>query len=330
LLTVFPVHAPEDAHFARDLCAFLESGSAAVCSPAEAVIEPGADLFSTVEACSADVLILLLSTASNPRQWPRAVWEPLLLTGPAEAGTHVLVCMLDECTFPQLLRRGSKFFDAATDRLRAMRQIKRCLRGLESGAPPAMHFSPDLETLYRSLDDQPGTCTVPGTLAERFAHEAARDFEAVLWIPAHGRNLTQIAGETGAQLQMTLEGTPEQNFPRIREVLSERRCLLVIDAPETDVAAIIPASGRTSVLVSSEPVQIVGPQLSLPAARTLFAAGRYAEAYELYYDLLNAGADGESCARDLIWICERWDRLEEANTLRFHLGPSPTEQLRLF
>jgi hypothetical protein len=97
-----------------------------------------------------------------------------------------------------------------------------------------------------------------------------------------------------------------------------------------NVEALLPSSGRTSVLFTSEPVRIVEDIQSLATARGLFQEGRFAEAYDLYYLLLHAGAEPEACARDLVWICERWDRLEEANTLRFHLGPSPSEQLRLF
>ena len=46
--------------------------------------------------------------------------------------------------------------------------------------------------------------------------------------------------------------------------------------------------------------------------------------------LLNAGVEPEACARDLIWICEHWDRVEEANALRFRFRPVSAEQMRLF
>jgi len=56
-----------------------------------------------------------------------------------------------------------------------------------------MSFTPELESLYRELADQPGKCSTPSAIAQRFAQEAAHDFQAVLWIPAHGRSLAQIA-----------------------------------------------------------------------------------------------------------------------------------------
>jgi hypothetical protein len=45
---------------------------------------------------------------------------------------------------------------------------------------------------------------------------------------------------------------------------------------------------------------------------------------------LKSGIEPQSCARELVWICERWDRLDEANALRSYFGPSPSEQLLLF
>jgi hypothetical protein len=65
-------------------------------------------------------------------------------------------------------------------------------------------------------------------------------------------------------------------------------------------------------------------------ARSLIAARRYAEAYELLYRLLDAVVDPDGCARELTWICEHWDRVEEANALRFNYGPPGGEQLKLF
>ena len=66
------------------------------------------------------------------------------------------------------------------------------------------------------------------------------------------------------------------------------------------------------------------------AGRALVVARRFAEAYEILYELFNAGIETEACARELVWICEHWDRVDEANTLRFRFHPASAEQLRLF
>jgi hypothetical protein len=210
-----------------------------------------------------------------------------------------------------------------------MRQLKRWIWGIRHGTSPAMTLSPDLEPLYRTLADQPGTCTAPGAVAERFAHQAVRDFEAVAWVPGSGRNLTQVAGDLGAQLGMKLDGPLEDNCRRIRDVLSGRRCLVVLDGPQIPVEPIMP-SGRTSVLFTDEPVRKPDDGQTFADARALVLDRRFAEAYEILYRLFNAGVETESCARELVWICEHWDRVDEANELRFRFRPTSAEQMRLF
>jgi hypothetical protein len=330
LLSVFLAHAHADAPLAQQLRTFLETGCEVVCFLPDAAIKPGHDLMSAAElGHSADILVLLLSPASNPPRWSRERWEPLLFRRTSEADTRIAIFLLEECAFPPLLRRGLKFFDATMERLPAMRQLKRWLWSIRFGTHPGMAFSSDMETLYGVLADEPGTCTASGAMAERFAHQAAPDFEAVFWISAHGRPLSRIAGELGSQMGMKLDGPLEDNCRRIRDVLSGRRCLLILDAPQVALDPLMP-SGRTSILFTSEPVRIVEDERSLRAARALVAVSRFAEAYDVFYQLLHSGVEPEACARELVWICEHWDRQDEANALRFHFGPSPSEQLRLF
>jgi hypothetical protein len=325
LLNIFILHAANDAPFADELKCFLETGCDGICITPDSAIRPGQDLLSTAETVdSADVLVLLLSPASNPVRWRREIWEPMI------AGhTHVLTFLLEECTFPPLLRRGLGFFDGTITRLAAMRQLKRWIWGIRHGTSPAMNLSSDLEPLYVALGDRPGIATASGPMAERFAQQAFRDFEGVFWVPSRGRAPVEIAGDLGAQLEMTLDGPLAENCRRIRDVLAARRCLVVFDAPEVVLDAIVP-SGRTSVLFTAEAVRIVDDVRNFAAARALVVARRFAEAYEILYELFNAGIETEACARELVWICEHWDRVEEANALRFQFRPSSAEQMRLF
>jgi hypothetical protein len=325
LLTVFPAHAPADAPFAEELSAFLTAGCDAVCDTVEAAIKPGQDLIEAAEeGLSADVLILLLSPESNLPLWRKERWEPVLFGEAQELNTRVAVVLLEECGFPALLRKQLKFFDATADRLTAMRKVKRWLRGGQAAV-----FSPNLDILYQALADRPGTNTASGEMAERFFAEASGDFEAVFWIPAYRRTLARIAGELGSQLGMTLDGELEDNCRRIRELLARKRCLVILDAPRVNVEWILP-SGRSSVLFTSEPVRVEKDTPTLALARSLVRSSRFAEAYEMLYQLLDSRQEMEACARDLVWICEHWGRLDESNKLRFHYGPSPSEQLHLF
>jgi TIR domain len=330
--TIFLAHAERDRDFARELARFLEFGCDATCHIEEGAMAEGGDLMAKAsEGLAADVLALLLSDASWPVRRPRQEWEPVLFDQAREAATEVISIALGECPFPELLRRRN-FFDASGDRRAAMRMVKRWawLRKRVPGMAPGTVFSRDLEPLYAAIADEAGEMHASGELASRFAREAADEFEAVVWVPAHGRSLSEMSGEIGEQLGLGLDGTAEENSRLIREFLFKRRCLLVLDAPAGDhVNAVIPG-GRTSVLITEDPVSVVETPETFERARTLIGARRYAEAYELLYRLLDAEISPEACARELTWICEHWGRVEEANSLRFYFGPEPSMQLQLF
>jgi hypothetical protein len=330
LLSVFPAHAPEDAPFAQQLSSFLQAGFDARIFTADGEIRPGEDIISSAETgLSADILVVILSPASSPVRWVRERWEPIFFEQAAESNTRVAVILLEDCLFPRLLSRKFKFFDATKSRIRAMRLLKRWLWSIQLETSHVTLQSPDLESVYQELADQPGTLTVSGEVASRFVGEAAGEFEAVYWIPAHGRSLTQIAGELGAQIGMTLDGQLEENCRQLRERLAARRYLVIFDAPQVPVDSVL-SHGRTSYLFTADPVRVETSDTSLAAARRLVADRRYPEAYDALHVLLSAGVEPETCARDLIWICEHWGRIDEANTLRVHLTASPLQQLRLF
>jgi hypothetical protein len=325
LQTLFLAYAAADRDFAGRLTTFLEFGSAVTCATDEG-IAPGGDLIAKAEeGLGSSVLVLVLSPASCPSRWPRARWEPVLMEQAREAGVELVSLLLESCPFPELLRRRN-FIDATEDRLGAMRLLKRWLwRKQWSG-----RFSADLEDLYQSLADRAGTREVSGALATRFVAEAGLDFEATFWIPCYGRSLAQVAGELGSQLGLTLDGTAEQNCKRIRNLLFDRRCLVVLDAPAPEAVRRLARLGRSSTIITEEPVKLLEPADSAALARALVAQRRYAEAYEMLYRLVEAGVETDACARELAWICERWDRLEEANHFRQMYSRDTAEQMGLF
>ena len=330
MLTVFIAHAADDADFAGELGTFLETGCDVSLFHGDGLIEAGKDLIDSAEAgLAADILILLISPASSPKRWERSRWEPVLIGGAKETGTRVAVVLLEECNFPALLRRGIGFCDATTSRVAGLRRLKRWVWGVQHKIGPDMTFSGTLDNLYAQLADDVGIATASGAAAQQFAREASRDFAAVLWVPAHGRTLAQISGEAGSQLGLRLPGPVEEDCRMIQATLSRQRCLLVLDAPDRPVDALLPG-GRTSVLYTSEPVIMRGEQPSLPSARRQLDEGRVSEAFETLRYLMDHGIESEKSARELVWIYEQWDRIEEANALRFLTGPAPAEQLSLF
>jgi len=332
LKTVFLAHAQADHDAARQLAEFLEFGCNLTCYVEDGLIGGEQDLISAAEeGLSADVLVLLLSPASSPARWVRERWEPVLFDRARRDGVEVVAVLLQECSFPPLLRRRN-FIDGTANWPTARRLLKRWFwqREREPGTLPGAGFSSGLENLYSTLADRGGTALASGADASQFALEAALDFEAVLWVPCQGRTLAQAAGELGHQLGLRLDGQAKENCIRIRDQLAARRCLVVLDAPAPGISAELTAGGRTSTAVTLDAVKVLETPETLVYARSLIAARRYAEAYELLYKLLDAVADPDTCARELTWICEHWDRVEEANVLRFNYGPPGGEQLMLF
>ena len=330
--TIFLAHATRDHEFALRLAQFLEFGCNITCSADEGLVHTGEDLVGAAErGLAADVLVLLLSGASWPDRVARERWEPVLFEQTQEANVELFSILLDDCPFPQLLRRRG-FIDATTSRLTAMRLMKRWIWQREQGATHSLNstFSADLEDLYAALSDQSGTLRSSGEDASRFVKEAHQEFEAALWVPCHRRSLAQAAGDLGVQLGLTLEGTAEENCRRIQDLLFSRRCLLVLDAPSPEVAGELIPRGRTSTLVTHQPVRVAETPQTLAEARKLIASRRFAEAYELLYLLLDSDISSADCARELSWICEHWNRAEESDSLRFHYRLPPTEQLSLF
>jgi hypothetical protein len=332
LRTIFLAHAAADGEFVRGLSDFLEFGCDITCYTDAGLLSPGQDLIDKAEeGLASNVLALVLSPASCPVRWQRDRWEAVLRNEAQRSGVDVVSVLLADCPYPPLLRKQN-FFDATTDRRNAMRRLKRWV-WRHAGVPglPDARISGDLEECYARLADQAGAMDVSGAAAERFVCEALHEFEAVLWVPCQGRTLAQVAGDLGAQLGLHLDRTAKENCVRIREFLRARRCLVVLDAPTAEVAAALRMDGRTSTLRTAEPVRpsAVTPP-STAQARALAAAGRFAEAYEMFYALLDDWVDTETCARELTWICEHWDRIEEANALRFQYGRGAAEQLALF
>jgi hypothetical protein len=332
LQTAFLAHAPRDRNLAIQLREFLEFGCNLTCFVDDGLINQEQDLISKAEAgFCADFVVLLLSPASCPTRCQRDHWEPVLFEGAKQNGVEVLTVLLKECFFPPLLRRRN-FFDATTNWWTTRRLLKRWfwVRARQPGTSPNTEFSDDLEDLYLALADRAGMLPVSAAAASQFAEEAADEFEAVLWVPCRGRTLAQAVGELGHQLGLTLDGPVEANCGRIRDVLFSHRCLVVLDAATREICSELEAGGRTSTMITRDAVKILETPETPAFARNLIAARRYAEAYELLYRLLDAVIDPDNCARELTWICEHWDRVEEANVLRLNYGPTGMEQLALF
>ena len=284
-------------------------------------MQDGQDLVELAEQSSGH-LVLLLSKDSWPKRLPRERWDPMLLEMP-------LACvLLNDCPFPPLLRRRA-FFESQLGNVE--RALKRWVWGRDHGAAetPLFRWSAGLEPLYARLADRAGVGEASAAVAVQFAEEAGGDFELVVWIACHERTLVECTGELGARLGLKLEGQEPENRRRIEEVLAERRCLVVMDAPSTPVRAAYAGFARTSLLLTTEPHDSSAKPHDFGYALRLVRASRLAEAYELLYTLIEEDIEVRACARELAWICDRWGRTDEARRLRRFDRP-PSNQMSLF
>jgi hypothetical protein len=325
-INVSPVvfaHTQADHALAQELAAFLELGCHVSCDVNAGLLRSHEHPLDLVEQCP-EHLILLLSKESWPERLPRDRWDPILLSRP-------LACVLvNSCPYPPLLERRT-FFDI--QKMHAGRALKRWLWQLQQDPDRGAHYewSPDLEELYACLADRQGTCVAAsGGQARRFAVQAAGEFEKVCWVPCFERTLAEAMGDLGDQLGVVLDGQESQNRRCVHELLSVRRCLIVLDAPSAEIRSALSVFGRSSALITAEPVEIRQTPTTFDYARRLIRQQRFAEAYDLLYRLMNEAGEPGFCAQELAWICDHWGRTVEADGLRRMDRAIPLEQLSLF
>jgi hypothetical protein len=246
-------------------------------------------------------------------------------------------------------------FELAGLPLAGLRKLKRWVRGAKFAAPVV--GAPEIEMLGAAIADQPGLATVDrAALAAEFARAFRDDFDAVLRVECGGRSLTALAGDLAAQLGLRLEGDLEGNLARLRDFCSERRFLLLLDAP---VHALVPG-GRCSTVISTEPRPEAVPtdeslraiqyalthpgfvadwaelcRLARLGLRMAGVEGRLAESFELlqqWHSMAEARADRpilDESAREMVWILEGWDRTEEASRLEYRRATEYDQQMAL-
>ena len=242
-----------------------------------------------------------------------------------------------------------------------MRMIKRWIRTGNSARPatPAGGRETDLDLLGIAIADRPGTETVDDReLALEFARLFAEDYDAVLTVECTGRSLAALAGDLGVQLGLKLEGPVEENISRIRQFCHDRRFLLQLDGIAEDQTAPLIPGGRCSTLISTElvPRSSEDPLLAVQSALTRMDSrgwseicrlarigrritreqDRIAECYELMRQWYEAAEERDDravldeSARELVWILETWDRIDEARALEYKRATEFGDQMVLF
>ena len=343
--TLFPCYAAADREIAHRVGAFLERGADVRFFLEEGEMRDGDDLASKArEARTADAILVFFSRSSLPPRWPRAQWEPPLVTEPEAEGVRIAFVRCDDCVPPRVL---TPMFEA-----KRPRDIKRWFRRAPEPKPLSPEFAVDAEVLALDIADRTGMETVhSAALAAEFAAAFRGDFDAVVRVePAP--TLACAAGDLAAQLGLRLEGDLSDNIHRLREFCSARRFLIVLEGePRPELIF----EGRCSILISTEPGHAM-PDPLREAERAFFSAdaawtdvcaaarqvrrlareqGRFAECHEVmerWRTLAEAQADDsaqdEAC-RELVWLLEGWGRTGDAARVEYRRAAAFDQQIPL-
>jgi hypothetical protein len=357
--TLFLAYAPADRALADAVAAFVERGSEVRVFLQEGELKPGEDLAQKArEGRMADAVLALFSRASLPPRWPRAQWEDALVNEPAAENVRIAFARLDDCLPPRVL---SPMFECP--QLKGLREVKRWARNrAATWVPPELTIieevqTADLDILGVGIADRPGSETVHGAaLAFAFAARFREDFDGVYRLQRDGRSITALAGDLAMQLGLRLEGPEETNLKLLGEHCAARRLLLLLDGALGEDPFEFSFGGRCSTLfceeagpAAVEPESLHAVQLALArgpdweetcrlarmARRLSREQGRIAELHEI---MRNWRAQAEArqdaavlneSARELVWILESWDRVEEARQLEYRRAAEFDEQIPL-
>jgi hypothetical protein len=359
--TLFLCYAAADREIAGEIASFLDAGAGVRVLFAEGEIRPAEDLVQKArEGRMADIVLVLFTPNSLPSPWPRYKWEAALQTEPIEEDVRIAFLKCGDCAPPRVL---TPQFDVTGLTLPALRRLKRWVR--QRGYTEPAIYRPDLaawvEALGVAIADRPDTVTIDGpALALEFARVFREDFDEVIRLECGGRSLAALAGDLATQLGLRLEGDLESNLARLRSYCEARRYLLWLEGASADEADRLAAGRGSSTLISNEPRPEAPPddgslrdiqhifnhpgmsddwvelcRLARQGLRLAGEQGRIAESFELlgqWHALAEARGDRrilEESAREMVWILEGWDRLEEARAMEHKRAMLYDDQMAL-
>jgi len=198
-----------------------------------------------------DVALLVWSPDSANSAWTKEEWTSILARQVADAKIRLGIVLLRECPLPELLRTKT-FIDARSDQGAALIDTVQWLKRRErvqrlSGekAPVYLDYRPTdfvgreayLAQLRELLTAEPGTFLLhgePGTgksmLALRFAWDAQKDFDAVIFQPCGQRPVDTITAELADRLPIDVKTLPpEEKLKQSMRWLRGRQSLLILD-----------------------------------------------------------------------------------------------------
>src|SRR5208337_4697590 len=220
----------------------------------EVDIDKGANFVSKINdgLAQSDVALLVWSPDAANSAWTEQEWTSLLAQQVAEHKIRLAIVMLREHPLPPLLRT-SNWIEARWDQAAAIRDTLEWLRGRQrvqrlSGLRAPVYlpqYRPHdfvgrgayLTRLQDTLTAEPQVFLLygePGAgksmLALRYAWEAQKDFDAVIFQICGQRPLDAITAELAERLPIDVKTRPpEEQRAAAKTWLRERQSLLVLD-----------------------------------------------------------------------------------------------------
>ena len=251
--TVFLSHSTKDGDFVEKLALALDA-SGFTPWRCEVDIDKGANFVSKINEglAQSDVALLVWSPDAANSAWTEQEWTSLLAQQVAEHKIRLAIVMLREHPLPPLLRT-SNWIEARWDQAAGIRQTLDWLKGRQrvqrlSGVHAPVYlpqYRPHdfvgravyLTRLQDTLTAEPQVFLLygePGAgksmLALRYAWEAQKDFDAVIFQTCGQRPLDAITAELAERLPIDVKTRPpEEQREAAKAWLRQRQSLLVLD-----------------------------------------------------------------------------------------------------
>jgi hypothetical protein len=288
-MKVFLSHSAKDKEFVQRLAGALTRASFTpwLC---EAGIDRGDNFAAKIEdgLAESDVALLVWSPEAAKSHWTKEEWTAVLARQVAEQRIRLGIVLLRDHPLPELLRT-IHYVDARSDQEAGLRESVEWLKRRESvqrfSGLKAPVYLPDyrpqdfvgrerfLARLQDTLTAEPATLLLHGEpgagksmLALRFAWNAQKDFDAVIYQSCGQRGVDEIAAELSDRLPIGAKTLPpEEKLKQSMQWLRERQSLLVLDDVwNRDVGQLAPGPA-CSVLYTSRQRSLpwISPQQSL-------------------------------------------------------------------
>src|SRR5271157_2989739 len=309
-MNVFLSHSTHDGDFIQRLATALEANGFKpwLC---EVDIEKGANFVARINEGlgQSDLALLIWSQHAANSAWTLEEWTAALARQVEENRIRLGIVLLRDCPMPlPPLLRTKNYLDARWDEAGAINKTLEWLKGRQrvqrlSGLRAPVYL-PDyrpqdfvgrsayLTRLQDTLTAEPGVFLLYGgpgagksTLALKFAWEAQKDFDAVIFQTCGKRPLDAITAELVERLPIDVKTRPpEEQRAAAKAWLRERQSLLVLDDVWSPEVRQLEPGPPCSVLHTSRKHTLPGIAAKQSAAVEKFTEVEAEELFHTYLD----------------------------------------------